>query len=149
MLEDISKLNFRESSHKRAPPRVATRAKEIKVYFPLTYSRHDATQNAPIGVWEFKEGLAISSANFSFKFSGSIKAALRVKMSKIYTDFIPILYRFYTDLVTYSRALSCWRINLSCLSWYCGRFSFNSRLKRINCIRYRSPVMVSLGFNSS
>ena len=29
-----------------------------------------------------------------------------------------------------------------------GRFSFNARLKRINSVRYRSPVMVSFGFNS-
>ena len=35
------------------------------------------------------------------------------------------------------------------LSSYCGRFSRSARLKRINCVRYRSPVMVSFGFNSS
>ena len=33
-------------------------------------------------------------------------------------------------------------------SLYCGRLSFNARLKRINCVRYRSPVIVSVGFNS-
>jgi len=35
------------------------------------------------------------------------------------------------------------------LSLYCGRLSFNARFKRINCVRYRSPVIVSVGFNSS
>jgi len=46
----------------------------------------------------------------------------------------------------------CCKITLSCLSLYCSRLSFNARLKRINCvngIRYRSPVIVSVGFNSS
>ena len=32
---------------------------------------------------------------------------------------------------------------------YCGRFSGSALLKRINCVQYRSPVMVSFGFNSS
>ena len=41
------------------------------------------------------------------------------------------------------------QITLSCLSLYCGRLSFNARLKRINCVRYRSSVIVSVGFNSS
>ena len=54
-----------------------------------------------------------------------------------------------TDLATCGRALSCWRITLLCLSWYCGRSFFNTRLERINCFRYRSLVMVSLGFNST
>ena len=34
------------------------------------------------------------------------------------------------------------------LSLYCGHLSFNARLKCINCVRYRSPVIVSVGFNS-
>ena len=50
---------------------------------------------------------------------------------------------------TWGRALSCCKITLSCLLLYCGRLSFNARLKRINCVRYRSPVIVSVGFNSS
>ena len=54
-----------------------------------------------------------------------------------------------TTFATWGRALSCCKITLSCLSLYCGRLSFNARLKRINCIRYRSPVIVSVGFNSS
>ena len=41
-------------------------------------------------------------------------------------------------------AKSLYRVSL-----YCGRLSFNARLKRINCVRYRSPVIVSVGFNSS
>jgi len=52
-----------------------------------------------------------------------------------------------TTFATWGRA--CCKITLSCLSLYCGRLSFNARLKRINCIRYRSPVIVSVGFNSS
>ena len=54
-----------------------------------------------------------------------------------------------TGLATCGRTWSCWRITFSCLSWYLGRFSFNARLKSINCVRCRSPVMVLLGFNSS
>ena len=54
-----------------------------------------------------------------------------------------------TTFVTWGRALSCCKITLSYLSLYCGRLSFNARLKRINCVRYRSPVIVSVGFNSS
>ena len=54
-----------------------------------------------------------------------------------------------TVLATCGRALSYWRITLSCLSWYCGRISFNARLKRINCVCHWSPMMVSLGFNNS
>ena len=54
-----------------------------------------------------------------------------------------------TTFATWGRALSCCKITLSCLSLYCGRLSFNARLKRINCVRYRSPVIVSVGFNSS
>ena len=53
-----------------------------------------------------------------------------------------------TTFATWGRALSCCKITLSCLSLYCGRLSFNARLKRINCVRYRSPVIVSVGFNS-
>ena len=34
-----------------------------------------------------------------------------------------------TGLATCDRSLSCWRITLLCLSWYCDRFSFNVRLK--------------------
>ena len=56
-----------------------------------------------------------------------------------------------TTFATWDRALSCCKITLSCLSLslYCGRLAFNARLKRINCVRYRSPVIVSVGFNSS
>ena len=50
-----------------------------------------------------------------------------------------------TTFATWGRTLSCCKITLSCLSLYCGRLSF----KRINCVRYRSPVIVSVGFNSS
>ena len=53
-----------------------------------------------------------------------------------------------TTFATWGRALSCCKITLSCLSLYC-RLSFNAWLKRINCVRYRSPVIVSVGFNSS
>ena len=44
----------------------------------------------------------------------------------------------------------CSCCTLSCLSLYCGRLSlsFYARLKRINCVRYRSPVIVSVDFNS-
>ena len=45
--------------------------------------------------------------------------------------------------------LSCCKITLSCLSLYCDRLSFNARLKRINCVQYWSPVIVSVDFNSS
>jgi len=48
----------------------------------------------------------------------------------------------WTACATWGRALSCWEITLSCLYSYCGRFSFNDRLKRINWSR--SPVMVRL-----
>ncbi|KAG5344650.1 SETMR methyltransferase, partial [Acromyrmex charruanus] len=44
-----------------------------------------------------------------------------------------------TTFATWDRALSCCKITLSCLSLYCGRLSFNARLKCINCVRYRSP----------
>ena len=55
---------------------------------------------------------------------------------------------FFTTLATWGRAL--WRrITLSCLCSYSSRFSRNARLKRINCSRYRSPIMESLGFSSS
>ena len=40
------------------------------------------------------------------------------------------------------------RITFLCLCSYRGRSSRSARLKRINCVRYRSPVMVSFGFNS-
>ena len=52
-----------------------------------------------------------------------------------------------TTFAIWSRALSCCKITLSCLSLYYGRLSFNAWLKRINC--FRSPVIVSVGFNSS
>jgi len=56
---------------------------------------------------------------------------------------------FFTTLATWGRALFWRRITLSCLYSYSGRFSRNVRLKRINCSRYRSPVMESPGFSSS
>ena len=40
-----------------------------------------------------------------------------------------------TTFATWAWALSCCKITLSCLSLYCGRFSFNARLKRIICVR--------------
>ena len=40
-----------------------------------------------------------------------------------------------TTFATWGQALSCCKITLSCLSLYCGRLSFNARLKRINCVR--------------
>ena len=61
------------------------------------------------------------------------------------SHFIVSIY-VLAGLATCGRALSCWRITLSCISWYCGCFSFNARLKRIKCVEYRSPVMVSLRF---
>jgi len=45
-------------------------------------------------------------------------------------------------------ALSWRRLTLSCLRSYFGRFSRNARLKRINCSRYRSPVMELPGFSN-
>jgi len=54
-----------------------------------------------------------------------------------------------TTFAIWGRALSCCKITLSYLSLYYGRLSFNARLKRINCFRYRSPVIVSVGFNKS
>ena len=45
--------------------------------------------------------------------------------------------------------ICCCRITFSCLCQYCRRFLRSARLKRINCVRYRSPVMVSYGFNRS
>ena len=51
---------------------------------------------------------------------------------------------FFTTL--WGRALSWRRITLSCLCSYFSRFSCNARLKRINCSRYRLPVMESPGF---
>ena len=62
---------------------------------------------------------------------------------------LPISKYVLTTFATWGRALSCCKITLSCLSLYCSRLSFNARLKRINCVRYRSPVIVSVGFNSS
>ena len=56
---------------------------------------------------------------------------------------------FFMTLAIRGRALSWRRIILSCLCSYSGRFSRNARLKRINCSRYRSPVMESPGFSSS
>jgi len=53
-----------------------------------------------------------------------------------------------TTFATWGRALLCCKITLLCLSLYCGRLSFNARLKRINCVRYRSPVIILVGFNS-
>jgi len=50
---------------------------------------------------------------------------------------------FWPILQHAGRALSCCKITLSCFPWYCGRLSFNARLKCINCFRYRSPVIVS------
>jgi len=62
---------------------------------------------------------------------------------------LPISKYVLITFATWGRA--CCKITslLSCLSLYCGRLSFNARLKRINCVRYRSPVIVSVGFNSS
>jgi len=54
-----------------------------------------------------------------------------------------------TVCVTWGRALSYWRITLSCLFSYCGRFYFHARFKCINWSRYRFPVIVSLGWSSS
>ena len=62
---------------------------------------------------------------------------------------LPISKYVLTTFATWGRALSSCKITLSCLSLYCGRLSFNARLKRINCVRYQSPVIVSVGFNSS
>jgi len=55
---------------------------------------------------------------------------------------------FFNDFRTWGRALS-WRITLSCFCSYSSRFSRNALLKRINCSRYRSPVMESPDFSSS
>jgi len=62
---------------------------------------------------------------------------------------LPISKYVLITFAIWGRALLCCKITLSCFSLYCGRLSFNVRLKRINCIRYRSPVIVSVGFNSS
>lgn len=48
---------------------------------------------------------------------------------------LPISKYVLTTFATWGRSLSCCKITLSCLSLYCGRLSFNARLKRINCVR--------------
>ena len=68
---------------------------------------------------------------------------------RVELDFPFQRFQVLITFTTWSRALLCCKITLSCLSLYCGRLSFNARLKRINCVRYRSPVIVSVGFNSS
>ena len=65
------------------------------------------------------------------------------------TSHLSVSKYFFTTLATWGRVLSWRRITLSCLCSYFGRFSRNARLKRINCSRYRSPVMESPGFSSS
>ena len=56
---------------------------------------------------------------------------------------------FFTTLATWARALSWRRKTLSyCLCSYSGRFFRNAQLKRINCSRYRLPVMESPDFSS-
>ena len=65
------------------------------------------------------------------------------------TSHLSVSKYFFTTLATWGRALSWRRITLSCLCSYFGRFSRNAWLKRINCSRYRSPVMKSPGFSNS
>jgi len=57
------------------------------------------------------------------------------------TSHLSISKYFFTTLATWDWALSWRRITLSCFCSYSSRFSRNARLKRINCSRYRSPVM--------
>ena len=54
-----------------------------------------------------------------------------------------------TTIVTCGRVLSCWKITLSCLLAYWGRFNFNAQLNCINCCWKRSAVMVSWGWSST
>ena len=68
------------------------------------------------------------------------------------TSHLSVSKYFFTTLATRSvwgQTLSWRRIILSCLCSYSGRFSRNARLKRINCSRYRSPVMESPRFSNS
>jgi len=62
------------------------------------------------------------------------------------TSHLSVSKYFFTTLATWDRALSWRRITLSCFCSYSSRFSRNARLKRINCSRYRSPVMETTRF---
>ena len=59
------------------------------------------------------------------------------------TSHVSVSKYVLTGLATWGWALSCCKITLSCLCSFCGRLSFNARLNRINCSRYRSHVMAA------